>query len=201
MKPVNVHRSLQNLACKSFNVCRVLAYATFCFVVFAYTDLYARKWEDSTRFPVPKGENLLFFLQRTKDANTVIYELNFKSKGVLDTENPVKTSWIRYTENGRRKELNAIEEKFAYGVVSRYSGDDQYEIRLAAYKKMPLLLKRSATDNKYHIFLACGDKESLLTRVFVQVNGGSFWNPKVEYIDITTTDISTGREFVRRINP
>jgi hypothetical protein len=200
MKPANVHQSLQNLS-KSINAFRVLAYATFCFVVFAYTNLYARKWEDSTRFPVPKGENLLFFLQRTKDANTVIYELNFKADGILDTDNPVKTSWIRYTENGRHKELNAIEEKFAYGVVSHSSGDDQYEIRLAAYKKMPLHLKRSAKDNKYHIFLRCEEKESLLTRVFVQVNGGSFWNPKVDYIDLTATDISTGREFVHRINP
>ncbi len=201
MKPVNVHQSLQNFSRKSFNACRILAYVTFCFVVFVYTNLYARKWEDSTRFPVPKGENLLFFLQRTKDANTVIYELNFKSSGVLDTENPVKTSWIRYTENGRRKELSAIEEKFAYGVVSRSSGGDQYEIRLAAYRKMPLLLKRSVADNKYHIFLTCGDKESLLTRVFVQVSGGSFWNPKVDYIDLTAKDITTGREFVHRINP
>lgn len=201
MKPANVQQSLQNLSCKSFVVLRILAYTTLCFLAFTYSDLYARKWEDTTRFPVPKGENLLFFLQRTKDANTVIYELNFKSDGLLDPENPVKTSWIRYTENGRRKELNAIEEKFAYGVLSRSSGDDEYDIRLAAYKKIPLLLKRSATDNKYHVFLTCGEKESLLTRVFVQVNGGSFWNPKVDYIDLTAKDISTGREFVHRINP
>src|SRR6478609_1406967 len=68
----------------------------------------AQSVNDSSRFPHPQGENLLFFLQRTKDANTVVYEANYKNDGTLDNNIPVKSSWIRYTEQGRRKDLTAI---------------------------------------------------------------------------------------------
>jgi len=154
---------------------------------------------DPLALPTPKGENLLFFLQRNPDANTVIYELNFKSDGVLDPENPVKGSWIRYTEQGKYKELTGIERRFAYGVKCKALQNDEFEIRLVAYKKLPLYLKRSETDNKYKIYIKDEGKDLLLKRVFVRVNGGSFWFPKVEYIDLITVNSASGIEFLKRI--
>lgn len=155
--------------------------------------------QNVTALPTPRGENLLFFLQRNPDANTVIYELNFKSDGVLDRENPVKGSWIRYTEQNKFKELTVIERKFAYGVKCKALDNDEFEIRLVAYKKMPLYLKRSEIDNKYKIYIKDEGKDFLLKRVFVRVNGGSFWFPKVEYIDLITVNSASGMEFLKRI--
>jgi len=155
--------------------------------------------QETSGLPTPKGENLLFFLQRNPDANTVIYELNFKSDGVLDRENPVKGSWIRYTEQIKYKELTGIERRFAYGVKCKALPNDEYEIRLVAYKKMPLYLKRSEIDNKYKIYIKDEGKDLLLKRVFVRVNGGSFWFPKVEYIDLITVNSASGMEFLKRI--
>lgn len=150
--------------------------------------------------PTPKGKDLLFFLQRTPDANTVIYELNYKSAGVLDPDAPVKASWIRYSEQGQCKSLSSIEEKFAYGVKCKQIGNDAYEIRLTAYKKLPLYLLKSEKDDKYHIYIEDEGRHLLLKRVFVKVNGGSFWFPKVTYIDLITTNSETGIELLKRIN-
>lgn len=152
-----------------------------------------------TELPTPTGKNLLFFLQRTPDANTVIYELNFKGE-VLDPEAPVKGSWIRYEEHGKTKELTPIEKKFAYGVKCKDLGNDQFEIRLMAYKKMPMYLMKSPLDHKYHIYIKDEGKHFLLKRVFVKVNGGSFWFPKVAYIELITANSETGREILKRIN-
>jgi hypothetical protein len=154
---------------------------------------------ETSALPTPIGENLLFFLQRNPDANTVIYELNFKSEGVLDRENPVKGSWIRYAEQGKYKELTGIERRFAYGVKCKALENGEFEIRLVAYKKLPLYLKRSEIDNKYKIYIKDEGKDLLLKRVFVRVNGGSFWFPKVEYIDLITVNSASGIEILKRI--
>lgn len=150
--------------------------------------------------PVPKGKNLLFFLQRTPDANTVVYELNYKEDGQLDPKAPVKGSWIRYEEQGRLKPLNHIEQKFAYGVKSKALGNNTYEIRLAAYQKMPMYLMKSDIDQKYHIYIRDEGLNHLLKRVFVKVNGGTFWFPTVIYIDLITTNSETGIEMLKRID-
>lgn len=153
-----------------------------------------------TRLPTPRGQNLLFFLQRNPDANTVIYELNVDQDGKLDKVNPVKSSWIRYAEDGHSKELTLIEQKFAYGIKCKALDHEAYELRIAAYKGLPLYLKKSETDQRYRIYIRDDGKDLLLKRVFVRVNGGTFWVPKVEYIDLITTSSATGMELLKRIN-
>ena len=161
--------------------------------------LYGQNLKE-TSLPIPTGKNLLFFLQRTPDANTVIYELNFKDDGAIDDRNPVKGSWIRYADNGKCKDLTSIEKQFAYGVKSKALGNDQFEIRLAAYKNIPIYLFKAHADQKYYIYIKDEGKNLLLKRVFVKVNGGSFWFPKVAYIDLFTVHSETGKEFLKRIN-
>jgi sterol desaturase/sphingolipid hydroxylase (fatty acid hydroxylase superfamily) len=149
--------------------------------------------------PTPVGKNLLFFLQRTPDANTVIYEINFRKDGTIDPEKPVVGSWIRYEENQKYKPLTGIEQRFAYGVKCKALGKDEFEIRLVAYKKMPLYLLKSGTDNCYKMYIKNGEENLLLKRVFVKVDGGSFWFPKVQYIDLITAHSETGKEIIKRI--
>ena len=152
------------------------------------------------QLPIPKGKDLLFFLQRTPDSNTVIYEVNYKSDGSVDCKSPVKGSWIRYEENGKAKELTPFERKFAYGVKCKSLGNETFEIRLTAYQKIVLYLLKSEEDQKYRIYIRDGGKNLLLKRIFVKVNGGSFRFPKVVYIDLFTTDTDDGMEILKRID-
>lgn len=163
------------------------------------TKLFAQATETGP-LPTPKSKDLLFFLQRTPNANTVIYRVNYKTDGTIDTKSPVKGSWIRYEENGISKELTTIEKKFAYGVKCKSLGNDEYEIRLVAYQQMPLYMLKSALDNRYHIYIKDEGKNLLLKRVFVRVNGGTFWYPKVEHIDLFTVNSDNGKEMLKRIN-
>lgn len=160
----------------------------------------AQSLDNRPPLPTPRSEHMLFFLQRDPDANTVIYELNYGADGKLDDRRPVKGSWIRYAEDGRCKELTAIENKFAYGLRCKALGHDVYEIRLMAYKKIPLYLKRAEEDNKYKIYIRDEDQDKLLKRIFVRVNGGSFWFPRVEYIDLITVNSASGMEMLKRIS-
>jgi len=145
-------------------------------------------------------ENLLFFIQRSPDANTVVYELNLNKDGTLCSQAPVKVSWIRYAEDGKREELTPIERKQVYGVQSLNLGNDEYEIHLMAYTKLPLYLKRSQTDNKYKIYIKDEGQPYLLKRMFIKLDRCSFWYPRVQYIDLVAVDTANGREILRRIN-
>jgi Domain of unknown function (DUF4833) len=124
----------------------------------------------------------------------------FRKDKSLYPENPVIGSWISYSERGQDKELSGIEKRFAYGVQSRALDKGEYDISLAAYKKLRMYLKRSINDKQYYVYVPVENKQLLLKRVFVKVNGGSFWFPKVKYIDLFGIDPSSGEELVHRIN-
>lgn len=157
--------------------------------------------EPQDTFPVPRNiSNLLFYIQRTPNTNTICYTLNLTSAGVLDDEEPVHVFWIRYaTEGGVHKDLNFIQRKFAYGVKVKKLAGDNYEIRSVAYSKRPLYL-RKATDMRYYMFATINGKQSVLNRIFIKIDpGGTFWSPNVAYIELKGHVAATGEPVIERI--
>jgi len=153
-------------------------------------------------FPVPVGNpNQLFYLQRTSNTNTIVCELNLDSKGKPDEESPVHVFWIRYNEGGMRKELNYVQRVFAYGIKSQPEGNGAYRLHFVSYKKNTFLLMLSPKDNKYHVYANINQRQALLNRVFIKIDGGSFWSPNVIYMEMKGIDVATGKEVVERIKP
>lgn len=153
------------------------------------------------KFPTPPDNaNRLFYVQRDPNANTIMYDLNIDKNGVLDEENPMHVYWVKYAEKGQKEELNYIQRKFAYGLVTKKTADEQYDVRFVSYKKLPLVLKK-ADDNKYHIFVTADQKQIMLNRIFVKVEGGSFWLPNIVYVELKGTEQLTGKEIVHRFKP
>lgn len=156
---------------------------------------------DPDTFPVPNGiPGLLFYIQRDPNTNTICYELNVDKNGKFEEEDPVHVFWIRYPEGGMRKELNFIQRKFAYGINVKSSGNGHYELRSVAYSKLPLHLRRDAA-NKYHVYTDINKRECVLSRVFIRIDGGTFWSPNVLYIELKGTDAISGKTMVQRIKP
>lgn len=149
------------------------------------------------KFPVPVGNpNQLFYLQRTSNTNTIVCELNHKN-GVPDPEEPVHVFWIRYGENGQKEELNFIQRKFAYGIKSELISKDKYELNFVSYKKFPMYLMKGP-NNKFNVYGIINQKQAIVSRIFVKINGGSFWSPNVEYVEIKGIDPTNGREVIER---
>ncbi len=148
-------------------------------------------------FPVPPPDaKQLFYLQRTSNTNTIVYELNYKN-GVLNESNPVHVFWIRYTEQSQRAELNWIQRTFAYGVKVRRQPDGSYRIRLVSYAGYSMYL-RKGTDGKHRLYAPINGQMMLLNRVFVKITGGSMWSPDIEYFELSGTDPATGKPVVER---
>lgn len=152
------------------------------------------------KFPVPKGiANQLFYLQRDPNLNTIICELNVDSKGQVNKSAPVSVYWIRYEENKERMELSYIQRKFAYGIVSKDLGNDQYELRFVSHKKLPMYLHKGNDDKKYHVYVTVNNKKIEIERIFLRIEGGSFWLPNVKYVEIKGVNTATNAVITERI--
>jgi len=149
--------------------------------------------QDSLQFPTPTGNpNQLFFLQRSQNTNTVIYELNLKN-GVMDTIEPVHIFWICYAEHGQREELTELQRKHAYGLAIKYITKDHYELRFLADKKYAMDLMKGP-DNKFHIYRLVNQKRVIFSKIYLQIHGGTLLSPNIEYVVLTGIDPDTGSD-------
>lgn len=148
-------------------------------------------------FPTPASTpDQLFFLQRTPNTNTIIVDLNLKDNKPVE-DNPVHVYWIRYTEQSQKQELNFIQRKFAYGIKSQKVRDDAWEIYFVSYKKFKMWVMPGA-GGKFHAYAYINSKLAIMQKIYIHINGGTFWSPNVEYVDVTGTDPATGQTVKER---
>ena len=153
-------------------------------------------------FPIPKPTaKQLFYLQRSTNSNTIICDLNTDSKGQLIKDNPVHVYWIRYDEGGEKKELSYIQETFAYGIKHDLLSNDIYKLHFVSYKKQIFYLKRSPKDNQYKVYFVRNNKEFVLQKLFVKIEGGSFWVPNVIYMELIGKDEYVGTTISYKFKP
>ncbi|PZR30630.1 MAG: DUF4833 domain-containing protein [Azospira oryzae] len=156
---------------------------------------------DTDTLPIPKGiPNMLFYVQRTLNSNTVVYELNTNDKNQLDKDNPVNIFWIRYTENKQKEDLSYIQRIYAYGLKTKKLDNNNYELRFVSYKKLPFYLTQSK-DKQYHVYATIKKKQVMLTRIFIQIEGGTFWFPNVVFVEFKGIDPATGEVITERFKP
>ncbi|SEK21664.1 DUF4833 domain-containing protein [Parapedobacter koreensis] len=154
---------------------------------------------DTTAFPIPKGvNNLMFYIQRDPNANTVCYALNLDKQGRLDKSKPLDIFWMRYAEDGRRQDLNYIQRVFAYGIKVKKIASNEIEFRSVAYDKLPLYLRRGATG--YYVQTRIDGETCVLRRIYVRIEGGSLFSPNVLYVQIEGVN-RQGKAKVEQIKP
>ncbi len=152
-------------------------------------------------FPIPRfNAKTLFYVQRTPNTNTIMYELNTKN-GVLDDKDPIHIYWIRYANGGGIEELSYIQRKFAYGVKTSKVATDKYKVLFAAYDKIPFYLMKSSA-GIFHTYVELDGRMIVLNRLYIKIDpGGTFWAPNVKYVEFKGLEVGTGKEVIKRINP
>jgi len=155
---------------------------------------------EPSNYPTPpESEEMLFYIQRNHNKNTIVYTANFDKEGNLVEDKPVDVYWIRYEEDGRRMELRDIEKLFAYGVKSTKieAEENQYKIKLVADEERDLHLVQEAPF-KAVIYTLINKKSSRLNHLYIFADNSGFW-PKVKYIELFGEDIRTGENYYEKI--
>lgn len=171
----------------------------FVLLIVCTVPVFAQMTSPADTFPVPKSDVYhLFYLQRQPNTNTIMIDLNVKN-GKLDLDNPVHVYWIRFAEEGQDEELSWIQRTFAYGIHSKKISNSAYELNFVSYKKKKFLLEKDA-ENHWHVFANLSDgKKMVLKRIYLHINGGSFWSPNIEYVELKGLEPGTNRTVRERI--
>jgi hypothetical protein len=157
----------------------------------------------SDTFPVPSGnKKMLFYVQRTHNTNTIVYELNYAKDSTLDAQSPVHPYWIRYADQGEIKELSYIQSQYAYGLTSELVDKEKqtFKVNFVSYKKKDIFLIRSKTNHQYAAYISINGKLSRLEKIFAKIEGGTFWVPHITYVEVTGKDLA-GKSVSEKIIP
>ena len=154
------------------------------FIAISMLMLFTPKAISQKNYPIPPSDqNLLFYIQRNHNENTIIFDANFDKNGNLNTDNPIDVYWIRYQEQGQRMELRYIERKFADGVTCNKieSSENLFEVKIAAKSSKYFRLKQIAPF-KAVVHTKIKNKIAILDHIYVQSDNTSFW-PRVSFYE------------------
>lgn len=158
----------------------------------------------SDTFPVPTDSpHLLFYIQRTHNKNTIMYEVNYNADSTINEAEPVKVYWIRYSDRGERAPLSYIQRNYAYGIESLMTDKEKkvFKINLVSYKKRPIYLIRPPGESRYRACIVIDNKLAYLCRAFAKIEGGTFWVPHITYVELTGKDPVSGKTVTEKIIP
>ncbi len=151
-------------------------------------------------FPLPpKTENSLFFIQRNRNTNTIVYDARLKPSGEFDETQPVDAYWLRYSsDHGNRMELTWVQRHLAYGYNFKADNKGQgYWVTLTAYDKRKIHLKKNKS-GKPTATMTINGKNCHLNYIWVFADESGTW-PKVLHVDLHGTDPSKNQAEFERI--
>lgn len=147
--------------------------------------------------PIPTFERL-FYIQRSNNRNTVVYDAVFTDKKELAIENPISIYWITYEKGGIREELNFEQRKLAYGISITQALKNYYEFTLVAYNKQKFILELDTTGKPY-VKVEVNGKQMIVHKIFINAKG--LFKPKVKYIEFFGTYLNSDEVAYEKIIP
>jgi len=143
-------------------------------------------------FKVPDEPNQLFYVQRSPNANTVIYAAKLDAQGNFDSHGPVEAFWRKFNIDGSKQPLNFMERMMAYGVkVNARKAGEPITFTIACLPQRKLTL---GWDAQHHpqATMTIGSRVVKLAYVYLHVVEGGLM-PSVPELDIFGTDLANGK--------
>lgn len=142
----------------------------------------------------------LFKIERSKDANQILYDVHTISKNQLNKNNPISIYWIKKTEGNKIKPLTWIQQHYAYGLDFTYTSEKMAQFHFVSYNKRSFTLKQNEKEC-FKVYTQLNGKEVIVNRIFIQIDGGTFWFPKISKVELHAQDPTTNKKLIEIINP
>jgi Domain of unknown function (DUF4833) len=141
----------------------------------------------------------LFVIERSKNANIVVYDANRGAGGDFSTSKPVVAYWLLNGEKSKRQELNLVEWQSAYGFdVKPGNTPGTFAMAFKADRKRRLTIR---TLNHCAVLTGPIDgHDGILHKMFVKSNESSS-PPKVEYVEFFGEDLTTRKPLHEKAIP
>ena len=141
----------------------------------------------------------LFVIERSKNANIVVYDANRGLGGDFSASEPVVAYWLLAGEKGKREQLNVVERERAYGFdIAPGDTPGTFSMAVRADPKRRLTLR--ILNDCPVVTAPIGGRDGILQKLFVQSKEG-FPLPKVEYVAFFGQDVATGEPLYEKFTP
>ena len=170
-------------------------------LVTTFTELSEMPPPPHPGYRAPNDPDTLFYLQRSTNANTIVYAANFDADGRLNPHNPIEVFWRVFDEDGRRHGLNWIERLLAYGVrVQPAKGfPDAFDAYVVAFPQMKCRLDVSRSGTPECVVPING-RPAKLVSAYIELDESGVW-PRPIFLNIYGIDTKNGRVLREHIEP
>ena len=134
-----------------------------------------------TNYPIPKvSDNLLFYIQRNLNFNTVVYEINKNTSGQINQDYPMDVYWIKYSEHGQVQQLNFIQNNLAFGYKSKLINSETYSFKMVSADMFQFYITN--IDGQHSVITKINDQDAILSNIYVFADEVGLF-PDVRYIE------------------
>lgn len=149
-------------------------------------------------YPIPpKDEDLLFYIQRNQNQNTIVYRVNRTLDGLINEHLPMDAYWTIFSEGGARKELNHLQNSLAFGYNSNQISKDLYQFTFVSYEHMTFYIQNLENRGFKVIYINNGQHVVLKNIYVYAVEFGVF--PDVKYIEFFGENLNSGESDYMKI--
>ncbi len=150
-------------------------------------------------YPVPPhSPELLFYMQRNLNENTIVYEVNRNNTGFVNLELPMVAHWIQYSWGGKIKGLNYIQNKLAFGYTSDPISNELIQFNFVSYKDRNFYIVKAEKSDNYFVSCVINDRKCKLRNIYVYAHElGVF--PDVKFIELYGEELKTGTSVFEKI--
>lgn len=148
---------------------------------------------------VEETSHLLFYIQRSQNINSVIYEANVMAGDVLNLHEPIRIKWIRYDDQGNYvyQELNYIQKKLAYGYNFNVISNNLIEFHFVSYETMKFYLCLNGT-NKWKVATNINGTMVVVKHLFVYSEDMGIF-PQVKFVEFFCQDQLTNAPIYHKL--
>lgn len=152
-------------------------------------------------YPTPPGtDKMLFYLQRSHNHNTIIYDLNLLPDGGLDRKKPINVYWLRYEESGQIAVMSTLQLK-AFGIHCQLIDyeNESFIVKFNQFDKRKILLSKSIS-GKYKAYITINGELAELSSAFIKAENNLLGIPIVlEYIEFKGISVKSRKEVLERM--
>lgn len=150
-----------------------------------------------SHYPVPKKTNdLLFYIQRNHNLNTVIYNVNLNTDGSINEDQPITIQWIRYDDAGETKALSVMQSKLAYGCNFKKINHHSFQFQFVSYNAITFYLSKH--DEDFAVFYKGEEEYIRLNNIYVHAEEFGLF-PDVKFIELYGTTVDNNRAILQKI--
>ena len=149
-------------------------------------------------YPIPDVDDMLFYIQRNQNPNTVVYQVSKDCSGCFVSSNSINVFWRQFDNNGKDKALNYIQRKLAYGYEYDVINNDAFQMNIVSYPNYKIFVTKN-DDQIYKAVSKINNIWAELSNVYVFVEEqGAF--PVVKYLELYGVQIESGLPCYEKID-